>query len=230
MVALDAGIRQAAERENQDLLFFANGAVFGSGTNMTFDGINTEIGRAYWDYFDALPIYKKMVENDWTKIARPELEHETGQFLRFRLAAGIEILVHQGFLDHEKAQHYLATILSNEAREDQAFMTQLATGKHQAADKDLQKLAQGILRRAGQIYGIIASAVAEVALGERSTDDPPAVILAEGGIIHKGRINDTETVKDIAEQTAKKLGQPIKIVQASGASGALTAAMSLPYL
>lgn len=214
------------EAKQQNLIFFPNGAVFGSGTNIAFNDINTEIGQAPWNQRDDA-IYHKMVENGWTTTANCVAEHETGQYLRYRLAAGLQLLGEAGFVTN--VDEKVARIVNAAAKEDQAFMTKIATGQIET-DPQTQSLAQSVLRRAGQMYGMLAGAVSEVALGQRKADDTPAAILAEGGVIHKARMNDTETVKQMAEITARNLGQPVVFIKASGAKGGLAATMSLPYL
>ncbi|HVF69709.1 MAG TPA: hypothetical protein VNA13_04060, partial [Xanthomonadales bacterium] len=209
--------------------FFPNGNVGGSGTNSTLRGVNTEIGHSFWPT-DA--IYERMKANGWTQNERPELETETGQYLALRLAAGVQILGEYGFditpdertaQLHRNTQEIVDDILRG-AENDPAYISRLARGEINA-ESVLVHFANRVLKRAGQVYGIMYAATAEAMLGEREPEDVPAGMLTEGSVIHKGHL-----IKSMAEVTAKRLGQPIRIVEASGAKGVTYLAMAKPHL
>jgi hypothetical protein len=212
-VALD----RDAQRQAIDVLlldFFPNGNVGGSGTNKTIKGVNTEIGHAFWPHDE---IWQRMRDNGWTQNEKPEMETETGQYLSLRLAAGLQILGDEGLIPDAEAK---AERIVRESKDDPAYISKLATGEVEA-DSQTQALALRVLRRAGQVYGIADAAAAESALGERTPDATPAAMLTEGSVVHKGY-----GIKETAETTAAELGQPVRIIEASGAKGVTFLGMS----
>jgi hypothetical protein len=198
--------------------FFPNGNVGGSGTNKTFGGRNTEIGHAFWPHDE---IWQRMRDNGWTQNERPELETETGQYLSFRLAAGLQMLGDEGLiLNAEKKAEQIV----QGSVDDPAYISKLASGEV-TIDPQIQALAIRVLKRAGQVYGIADAAAAESELGERTAQATPAAMLTEGSVVHHGF-----EIKATAEATAAELGQPIKIIEASGAKGVTFLGMSRKHL
>ncbi len=148
----------------------------------------------------------------------PELEFETGMYLSYRLAAGMQLLGEQ--LGIREADSLAADVVAGSQR-DQAFLSTLATGGGGASFPEAG-LAARVLTRAGQIYGAAIAAAADVCAGANSNARPRGA-LVEGSVILKGR-----GVREAAQRTAALLGQPVTLLEASGLRGVASLVMSLP--
>lgn len=231
-VLLDKDSASAAIHNGLD--FFPNGAVGGSGTNINIHGINTELAHVAWSLDgEPDPIYERMYRNGWTHTEKPEWEHQTGQYLGYRIAASIQLLAERGFTipaedghkqrtTDEIVEHILWNVKDNQHH---YLLDRIADGR-EYAEPVLKKMVQRMMVRASQVYGILYAVSAEAALGERTPTSTPSAMLTEGNAILKGI-----GIVSGAEQTAQALGQPIKIIKAQrGAYGVTRLAMAMPYM
>lgn len=217
-VALDSGAAQAARNEGLEVL--PAGVVGGTGTNAAVDRnglVNLELGHAAWPGSE---ISKRMAARSWTE-SSPELEHETGMYLIYRLAAGIELLGEHGLLPDGTTS---AVSMLEHSQQDSAFISHLATGSI-VAEPVFQLLARQVLCRAGQTYGIMLGAVGEVTGGERGPDSAPMALLAEGSVLLRG-----ECVVATAQSTAARLGRPVVVRSAEGLKGVGALALAWSHL
>ncbi len=214
-VALDRAAIQAARSLGLEVLPL--GVVGGTGTNIAVNHgglVNLELGHAPWPDD---PIYERMRRNGWVE-GSPELEFETGMYLSYRLAAGMQLLGEQ--LGIREADSLAADVVAGSQR-DQAFLSTLATGGGGASFPEAG-LAARVLTRAGQVYGAAIAAAADVCAGANSNARPRGA-LVEGSVIFKGR-----GVREAAQRTAALLGQPVTLLEASGLRGVASLVMSLP--
>jgi hypothetical protein len=222
-VALDGGAVKAATKEGLDVI--PAGFVGGTGTNGAVDKnglVNLEIGHAAWPSDE---IFQRMKKNGWVNVEEPELEPETGMYLPFRLAAGMQLL-HEQDNTFQIDDKLLQELISKDPNNDAELISKLASGK-KSSYPETQQLAQKVMRRAGQVYGITLTTIAEVAAEGTQQEDPETrkAFLVEGGTLLKGH-----GIKESAEQTAASLGQPIKIVEAKGLRGVGSLAMAYSHL
>lgn len=237
-VALDGGAVQ--EASNQGLEVIPAGFVGGTGTNgaVNNDGlVNLEIGHAAWPEDE---IFKRMKINGWTKVEEPELEPETGMYLPLRLAAGIQLL-HEQDATFPLDEQLVEELTSADPNKDQELISKIALGERETSP-EVQDLARIVLKRAGQVYGIMLATIAETTPSptpEVEQDTPRAFLaegetflkgygvkrafLAEGGTLLKGY-----GVKTMAEKTAADLNEPISLVEAKGLRG--VGALAMAYL
>lgn len=217
-VALDNGAANAARAAGLEVL--PVGVVGGTGTNAAVDSgglVNLEIGHAPWS---DNAVSRRMRQNSWTK-GCPELEQETGMYLTHRLAAGMQLLGEQGLVPESDAA---AVRTLAESRRSAAFISELAAGATEG-DPLRKELARLVLRRAGQVYGVMLAAIAEAMVGTRGPGQPPLAVPAEGSVLLRGG-----GVKAQAERTATLLGQPVALMEASGLRGVAALVLSWPHL
>lgn len=224
-VALDGGAVQSASQEGFDVI--PAGFVGGTGTNGAVDNgglVNLEIGHAD---FPADAVYGRMRDNGWVS-TYPKVELETGEVLSWRLAAGMQLLAEQDesfVVDPQLFNELKPQALGNfqAAPKDQALISKVASGER-ATTPEIQRLAQDVLKRAGQVYGVTLAAISEAA-SDGTTPEAARAFLVEGSSLLKGY-----GVKEAAEKTATYLRQPVAIREAIGLKGVGTLAMTYPSL
>ena len=233
--ALDSSAARKATEDGKKIL--AIGAVGGTGTNFAGDQeglINFELGR--WPLpkdteGKADNVTERVLDNmlqdslhfdPAAKRGVPELENETGgKYAPERLRAGIQILGEQ-MPEILPDANELADWIKVASEQNETLISDLASGKLYISDL-VQRLAQGVLTRAGQHFGLASAAVADVLYGDRQKEDE-AALLVEGSFV-----NRATGVKDEAEKTAFSLGQPISIYEANSIKGVGALAMSWEY-
>lgn len=248
-VALDAGAAQRARVEGFHVT--ADGTVNGTGTNKAVyltsgehsgtiipkadEGlVNTEMGHAEW--FET-PVSRQMrarlIEKGVlpTEQDIPELEHETGQYLPLRLAAGIELLGQHGIMRITNPG-ILAKRVETLSELEPALMSKLVTGEmiltgDGILNQTIQQLAQGVMERAAQVYGIMHATTLE---RKHHVSEKPLASLTEGSTILKGKIDGERTLKAEAEKVAAQLGHPITIYPAAGLAGIAGLTMAYEHM
>jgi hypothetical protein len=214
-VALDSGAALAAGRAGLSIL--PAGVVGGTGTNAAIlnNGglVNLELGHAPWPEDD---VSRRMRDNGWAQ-GTSELEQETGMYLAYRLCAGLQLLGERGLISdgQQLAQETLAR-----AQERQVYLSDLAAGETTPRNSNLlTELAQAVLNRAGQVYGValasVASAVTVTGLPGKSA------VLVEGAVLLTGA-----GIKKRAQETAAGLGHLVAITPASGLKGIASLVMA----
>jgi len=189
--------------------------------------VNTEIGQgAIEDNEVSKRMRQKLMDKGLLAPAdnHPKIEHETGQYLPLRLAAGIEILAAEKDKFPAVNAPALAETIIQQAQEQPSLMSDLATNKTRLTpstevNEAIQVLAQGLMERAAQMYGILYATTAEPLQTPTPHQEFSDAFLTEGSTILKGAIAENRTVKDVAEEVSEGLGHKITIYKASGVAG-----------
>lgn len=240
-VALDAGAAQKAREEGY--LVLPNGAVAGTGTNdsvLLEEGnnqffnclvipseaglINNEKGQAAWPdsavskRMRKLLIDKGALESDQDY---PRFEHELGQYLVWRLAAGVDLLTEDGVLPVVNRKALVEKIEAMET----ADLDNIVTGEAKLTTDSttnylIQKVTEQMLERAAQLYGIFyaTNAAPFQHLVDASPDKLPA-LLTEGSVMLFGKVSKDRTLRGETERNISKLGAEGTIFEASGMAG-----------
>lgn len=91
-------------------------------------------------------------------------------YLPFRLAAGMQLL-HEQDNTFQIDDQLLKELISKDSNNDEELISKLASGK-KSSYPETQQLAQKVMRRAGQVYGITLTTIAEVAAEGTQQENP----------------------------------------------------------
>ncbi len=232
-VALDIG--SVADYIEQGVNLLPVGMVCGTGTNICLgdhaEMVNLEIGEAYVAREDAILV--EMIKRGLIP-SPPVFEHYTGIFILYRLSIAVELLDKQGILRGGKAlgkaiRHSEAIILSKLASKQVSAEELHKEWEIPVKDdllETLQLLAQHVLYKAGQVYGLLLSSVVQKARKAGLPSSQWDVVHAEGSVLHDGY-----QVKEVTEKVCQQLGQSHLIIsKSSSLAGVAALAMSLKYM
>lgn len=228
-VALDADATIKAQNQGHRVL--PASFVGGTGINAAIDQnglVNLEMGHPLWhDNLVSKTMREQLHIEGLLDTELPEPEHEAGQYIPRRLAVGISILGKQNFLHgvENVSDQILDAIPQNPK-----LISDIATGEtvfteNIEVNSLIRALSLGVLKRAGQTYGILFASLSKPIQREKNQTDKPDALLTEGSAIHKGY-----GIKEESEQVAASLGHPVKVVKAVGLKGIGALAMSWEYM
>src|SRR5262249_49768392 len=139
----------------------------------------------------------------------PILEYYTGGFLPLRLAVALELLDKRGLLPQGKAlgeamRYADGALLSNLAAKKVSVEELREAWNVPIEDTTLpllQLLAQRVLQKAGQVYGVILAAVVQQARKEYPQTNQEAIVRVEGSVLLEGY-----QIEDLVRRTCEQLG------------------------
>lgn len=202
------------------------GFVFGTGDNASLHDRNLEAGYGLVDTNDM--VFHEMQRRGLVPHGeqRNIMEYRMGgDFIKFRAVAGLGLLQKQGEINFFISQYIIRALLQNN---DGAIISKIASGKINRRDLNkvlnahglisknmyevLQLVAQTALTQAGQLIGIMISAVAETS----GYTGGSATVNVEGAVYWNGHM-----VKDTADKTIKQLNpeSDLHAIQAMGLIG-----------
>lgn len=202
------------------------GFVFGTGDNAALDDKNLEAGYGLVDNEDM--VFHEMKRRNLVPHGeqRNIVEYRMGgDFVKFRAIAGLGLLQKFGEINFVTSEYIIRALLQNN---DGALISKIASGTidrrtlnktlkthgfiHDEMYKTLQLVAQTTLIQAGQLMGVMISAVTEAA----GYSSGPATVNVEGAVYWDGY-----NVKEQADLTLKQLNREsdIQTIRAMGLIG-----------